>query len=793
MQFPAMKYRPLPLDVAEHAKQRPDHVAVIDGDETIDYATLDNRVRRGAATLIAANVGPADRVLVATSSKSDLLIGVLAGMAAGAAVLPLSLTEESLEPVVQYFKPKVVVLERRQNAAATDVASFPIVPIEELSQAQPVDPVRVAHEEIGLVILTSGTTQGQRRGALLSHRSLCGSAQYMNERMGIDGSVRDLVTAPLEHGFGMGRARCALHAGGTVVFQSGLFSPRAVIDEMARRECNMLSAAVSAIVLLLENEGQGLKLFADRLRWLEMGTGYLKPAHRLALTELMPRTRSFMTYGLTEAIRCTFLELNADRGKIEGVGKPTPWVRVRIVDEENAVLPPGVEGRIQVDGVNKASGYFGFDAAWEAKQIGEWLDTGDRGILDADGYLTFVGRSDDMINVGGLKVAPEEIETLLAPVLAGRNFSVARVADPNGIEGFVPALFLEASVESPIGLEQVRKHLRQHLPEFKIPRVVHVVDRFPRTAVTQKVRRSALTEFAAALAAERTAKTTTLASAIAKAPRQNWPAVVGSRTILRRQVTALLNASPAKPNPGSDTLSWLPEVARTDVPELAKLVGQLADVVTVTPNAVVALGADSADAMFTHALALKTLSESGAILELQPLDRAANAEDLGQIRKFRARYVVIDNARLKKLASAERHLWDTFDYPEFERVYVLGDAESATVAQFKDNYALAPYQLFQRGGGWRARRLDLKGDAPIASEELWKIIRSAAAKTFELDESMLQRHSTPDTTPGWNSLGFMRLIAAVEDASGAEFSPREIMTVRQLGDLVKIASKASGV
>ncbi len=789
MLFPPVTYRPLPQQIAEHARARPKHPAIIDGDQIVDYATLDDRIRRGAARLRAAGVARGDRIIVAVPHKLDLMVAVLAGMAAGASVLPLSLIEEDMAPIARYVDPRAIILDPKHPQASKVSSKDPIVPVADLTQAERAELTELTLNDIGLIILTSGTTQGHRRGAMLSHRALSGTAQYMNERMGVDGTVRDLVTAPLEHGFGMGRARCALHVGGTVVLQSGLFTPRVVVDELARSQCNMLSAAVSAVVLLLDDQADALKAMAHRMRWLEMGTGHLKPSYRRMLADCLPQTRSFMSYGLTEAIRCTFLELNADPGHIDTVGKPTEWVRVRIVDEDNAPLPSGTEGRIQVDGVNKASGYYGFDEAWNAKQIGDWLDTGDRGVIDGAGYLTFVGRSDDMINVGGLKVAPEEVETALSPLLAGQVFAVARIPDPRGIEGFVPALFIETATAPSVTLDQVRDHLRTQVPEFKIPRAIHAVDHFPRTATTNKIRRAALGDIAAAREAARIPKTTALVASISNAGPQNWPAIAGPVTLSRRRLQQFAAGAAIRSAYVTKSLAWLREAANTDDADLGRAVEQARKVFAIEPDDVIAVGTAPSASTPIRAITLEALSVGGVVLLLPPVEQARVAQDLGLIYRHKARCALVDGERFAKIASAERHLSDSFDYPAFDRVIVVGsEPDPELVTRFRQSFAFDPYLLSTAAEDWSMhplrRRVEFKGEA-----DLWNLLRTTAAGVFDVEAESLSFHSAPDNTPGWNSLGFMRLVAAVEQTFATRIPPRDMMAVRQLGDIAGILSK----
>ena len=204
--------------------------------------------------------------------------------------MPVSFAEEDIQTVAQYFSPKLIIFEPSHPQSEQIADRYETLPVDALTYAEAGEVTTLSHDDIGLLILTSGTTQGQRRGTLLSHRALSGSAEYMNYRLGIDETVRDLVTSPLEHGFGMGRVRCGLHAGGTVVLQSVLISPAIVVDGLGRHDCNMLSAPVVTVGMLLENECEGLRALADGIKWIELGSSHLQPGHRRALFEILPKT-----------------------------------------------------------------------------------------------------------------------------------------------------------------------------------------------------------------------------------------------------------------------------------------------------------------------------------------------------------------------------------------------------------------------------------------------------------------------------------------------------------------------
>ena len=786
--FPHPAYPPLPEHILAHGRDRPDHPAIIYGERTIAYGELVMLMRRGATGLRAAGAAPGDRVMVAAPDKVDLLLGVLCAMAAGLPVMPVSGREEDVGQVAAAFQPRLVITGSTGTSGPPDMGGTPQCSLTALLDAAPGEFARVTHADIGLLILTSGTTGGERRGAMQSHRALSGTAQFINERMGVDDSVRDLVTSPLEHGFGMGRSRCALHLGGTIVLQPGLFTPGLAAETMRVKDCSMLSMSVPVLSMLLDTQAEALAALAGRLRWIEIGSSHLKPDRRRKLLAVLPHTRCFVSYGLTEAIRSTFVELNAEADKIDTVGRPTPWVRVRVVDDDNHEVATGSVGRIQIDGVNKASGYYGYEAAWQRKLVGDWLDTGDLGTLDADGYLSFIGRVDDTINVGGLKVAPEEVEEALVSLLADTGFAVAAVADPAGIEGFVPALFVETEEVQAIGIDRVRDHLRDRLPPFKIPRVVHAVPAFPRTAVTGKVRRGALSGIAEAREAARIPRTSRLIAELGDAGPPHWPAIEGQSSLTRRRLVQLLqDGTGSVRHPVlARMVAALRAAAVDDDRDIGRVVCDARVWLPAERDTVLSVGAAAPDETAVLGAMLHVLASGGRCILLASRANPLVAEDLGWIARGRARHVLLDTGRFARLAAAEAHLGDAFAHPEFEQVVVTGPPpDSADIVRFHGAFGFAPRHLSFFNGVWSTR--PLKPAAPAAgAEAVWLQLREIAASVFQCGVDELAPEASADNTRGWDSLSFINLILEVETAFGRRLTPTNIMTIKRLGDFVTL-------
>jgi acyl carrier protein len=181
--------------------------------------------------------------------------------------------------------------------------------------------------------------------------------------------------------------------------------------------------------------------------------------------------------------------------------------------------------------------------------------------------------------------------------------------------------------------------------------------------------------------------------------------------------------------------------------------------------------------------------QGGACVLLRPLEQSRVAEDLGWIKRHRPSYVLLDKARFARLATAEAHLSDAFDFPQFEHVLISGqEPEAGDLLQFRRTFGFEPQHLSALGTLWSLRTLRPKQDSAevLQSEEIWRILRNTAAGIFRVAPEALQLDSSADNTKGWNSLGYLQLVMAVEEAFGRNLSPRDVMAVRQLRDLVSI-------
>lgn len=448
------------------AQERADHVAVVANGEALSYAALLRRV--DALREEFERVGSSlcgGRVYILDVGKLDLLVAVLATIGSGGVAV---LAAGGDEAILEDCDPIIVVsndLNTRGAGTPFYVAPASMSP----SSAASMGDRTAADDSAAMILYTSGTTSGVRRGAVLTHGMLSFTTAYMNEMMHLDASVREYVVSPLDHSFGFARCRAVLGVGGTLVFDDGPFNPARVLMGIQHQQCNSISSVSAAFAILLQRFEKHLAKLGATVQWVEIGSLPLSVAMKHQMLALMPSARIFMHYGLTEASRTTLLDLRTDQSRIGSVGRASPGVQVRLAED----------GEVLVKGPNVTPGYWRRDVEWQERYCDGWLHTGDLGWMDDDGYLFIEGRKDDVINVGGEKILPGPVEEALADLLPEEIFCVLGVPDPQGVLGEVPVLAVENA--SPPDVSVVRSHLAGRVPAHAYPRRVYEFQTFPRT------------------------------------------------------------------------------------------------------------------------------------------------------------------------------------------------------------------------------------------------------------------------------------------------------------------------
>ena len=463
--------------------------ALVCGERSLTYAELGQAVRKRAAFLAKeCGLAPGERAVLLAESTEAFIATYLAVHAVGAVCVPVDpqTPPDRLPALLRRLQPRVVV-----SAAPLPADPHPQVRFDELAAgavaAAPAVDIRM--HQAADILFTTGTTSDPK-GVVLSHGALATACAHINGFIGTGPDAVEVLPLSLGHSFGLGRMRCVLSLGATLVPVPGFVNAAGVTRALAEQRATGFASVPAGIAILLR-ENDVLGQFADQLEYVEIGSSAMPLEHKHRLMQLLPKTRLCMHFGLTEASRSAFLEFHADRDNLDSIGRPSPGVELRIVDCSGNPAPPGESGEIEVRGGHLMSGYWQ-DTELTASTLRDgWLRTGDLGSMDTKGYFHLEARTDDVINVGGRKVLPGEIEEILGRHPAIAECVCAGLPDPQGLSGEIVAVWLvprRGDAERP-PVSELAKLLRRSLEPYKTPRKFFWTPRIPRTAAGKVLRR----------------------------------------------------------------------------------------------------------------------------------------------------------------------------------------------------------------------------------------------------------------------------------------------------------------
>ncbi|MEO2266916.1 class I adenylate-forming enzyme family protein [Pseudoalteromonas sp. YIC-656] len=439
---------------------RADKVCLHQGDKSLTYGEFYRAIEHFARALQARGVKQGDRIAVERFSGSDLLTAYYGSALLGVSVVPLPFVDE--ERIIGAMQASGAVLKLDSMPSADESVK---------------DDLSFGNNDEAMVIFTSGTTSSKLKGVRLAHQGISEICHYMNDTMQMNAQCIELVFASLDHAFGFGRCHSILQMGGTLVLPTSLNNPFSVFKLIEQHQCNAFSSAPSMIAALLRLGGEELSSLVERIKWIQTGAMRFDPLFRKQLCEALPKTRIFLHYGLSEAMRVTFFELNTHLHKAGTEGLASGCSRIRIVNECGEVLAQGESGRIAIQGSNLCLGYLD-DEYWQSQLLDGWFATSDLGYLDEDQFLVFLGRYDDVINYNGVLVHPDEIESKLVSLFPKNAFCVVGIPDPGKVKDAIVTLCVEG--ETSISMRDVANHM-QGKDANLMPNKLVKVDTLPKT------------------------------------------------------------------------------------------------------------------------------------------------------------------------------------------------------------------------------------------------------------------------------------------------------------------------
>jgi acyl-CoA ligase (AMP-forming) (exosortase A-associated) len=454
--MPALDSHLLPHLIRSSADRNPAAPALRDGARLLNYGDLATQVEALAHGLLSLGLGRAERVGIYLDKRIETVVASFAAPAAGAVFVPINpiLKAEQVGFIVRDCDVRVLITSRERLAAlqpvlaqcpslrhvvlvdppaevsagtgaATGAAPFPWLRYSDLLDAPARAGHRVIDTDMVAILYTSGST-GRPKGVVLSHRNMVAGARSVASYLGNHAQDRLLAALPLSFDAGFSQLTTAFHSGASVTLLNYLM-PRDVLKALERDQITGLTAVPPLYIQLAQLEWsaaiqQHLRYFAN--------TGGRMPRETLGLLrQRVPSAQPFLMYGLTEAFRSTYLPPEEVDRRPDSIGKAIPNVEILVLREDGSPCATDEPGELVHRGPLVGLGYWNdadktaeryklLPAGTAGREAGLQLPeyavfSGDTVRMDAEGFLYFIGRRDEMIKTSGYRVSPTEVEEIL--------------------------------------------------------------------------------------------------------------------------------------------------------------------------------------------------------------------------------------------------------------------------------------------------------------------------------------------------------------------------------------------
>ena len=494
--------------IFDSAARTPDAEALAYGAARCTYRDLAAQVKALAALLLARGLGPGERVAVYMEKRIENVAAMFGAAAAGCVFVPVNplLKPEQVAYILADCSVRLLVTTPERHAQlASGLATCPdlktVLVTGDALTASPPSPDLLYWEEMGTlsapcqphrridtdmaaILYTSGST-GAPKGVVLSHRNMVAGAASVASYLGLAASDRLLAVLPLSFDYGLSQLTTAFLRGSSVVLMNYLF-PKDIVTAVREHGITGLAAVPPLWIALAR-----LSWPADcTLRFITNSGGAMPTVTVAALQEALPRTDIFLMYGLTEAFRSTYLPPGEVARRPDSIGRAIPNAEVLVVRPDGALCDADEPGELVHRGALVALGYWndpartalrfrpapGQDPALPLPELAVW--SGDTVRRDADGFLYFVGRSDDMIKVSGYRISPTEIESVLHASGLVSEVAVFGIDDATLGQSIVAVAVADAGLVDGAAL---LAECKRRLPAYMVPAHIELrSDALPR-------------------------------------------------------------------------------------------------------------------------------------------------------------------------------------------------------------------------------------------------------------------------------------------------------------------------
>ena len=436
-------YQSIVEAIFAHAKENPNHLCLVDDFGEITYEQMARKISCLASWFNHHGVLSGDRVLVESSQQINYLVIEYALEVIGAIFVPI---ERNTAPIkilsfITRINPKLVVLNKRHN----EIDCITLAELTENYKTESEFEITSFPKanDISQILFTTGTT-GTEKGIVLSFDNNVALSENVIEATGMKKDNVEFILSPFNHYHGLRRYYANMFNGSTVVMQDSIINIKNLFQKMDTYGVNSMDMVPSALSVILSLTANTFEKYKNVIRYIQLGAAPIPDKDKDILKSLLPNTLLLNMYGSTESGIACIYNLSGNNNKKNCIGKPSKNSTIILYDDDYAPINGTKDnpGLLACSSRANMLGYYE-DATCDYSKIEEVIVSNDIAYRDEDGDIILLGRKDDVINVGGKKIAPKEIEDVARKLPYIKDCACIPV--PDASSGCVPKLFVQLS------------------------------------------------------------------------------------------------------------------------------------------------------------------------------------------------------------------------------------------------------------------------------------------------------------------------------------------------------------
>jgi long-chain acyl-CoA synthetase len=464
--------------IKKRASEQPDKLALVAGEAVLTYGELFRKIRSAAAFLKTLGVGKGTHVVSMAVPAAEYVVIEYAILGLGAVHIPAEnrAPGDRLAEIAKAVDATLIISPEKPSGEIAWVRTFD-VPMDDAGDPD-WEPAPVS-DDCNEIIFTTGTT-GKSKGVMLSSHCLEVYLEAMNPSFRLTEDSVFLVTTPLNHVGGLHRVHQCMAAGSLAILMDGVQNLRAFfryIDQYGVTHTYLPPASVKMILTLAKKQ---LAALNGKLQFIYTASAPFPTKDIETLMELLPDTRLHQGYGSSETGSISNCRYNAPGEKPNCLGEPYPCVEVQLLDEQgNEITEPYKEGLICSKSGMNMLGYYNEPELTAGILRDGYIYSKDLMYFDDRHRLFFAGRSDDVVNIRGFKVAPTEVEDVLLRYEKVADCACIPHDDPR--LGKSLRMFVVMKEGETFDSADIAHFLETKLEAYKVPRTIEQIEEIPKT------------------------------------------------------------------------------------------------------------------------------------------------------------------------------------------------------------------------------------------------------------------------------------------------------------------------